>query len=422
MISRLYRFFLYPFAFVLLQIVRPFLNEKARKMVEDKNQSFFEIKNQTPEWIAARKPFWIHAASGEIEYARPVIRELKNKYPDIPVIVTFSSPSAKKILRTLADVDAWGALPWDFQKNCTEFLEKWQPRCWLIARTDVWPVMAEACHQKKIPSLLFSATFASNSSRLSGPSAEVTRWALNELSEIFCVSQEDVNQVERLQLQTPVHVHGDTRFDQVFHRLEHPKAIKKELRPGNGTKVLVAGSTWPEDEKVLLPAFAIAKGRCRMILAPHEIHEHHMGPLEEQLRSLGLTYCKYSQASSWQQEDVLIVDQVGVLAELYTWGSFAFVGGSFKKQVHSVMEPLAAGLPVLVGPLHHNNREALLFKERTLVGQKVVTEVTDITDTAMQLTQLIENLPPSFSAALRIELSQHRNSSHKVVEWCSKYI
>lgn len=421
MINSLYRFFLYPLAFGLLQVLRPFMNEKTRRMIEDKNNNFFEIKNQSAEWIAGKKPFWIHAASGEIEYARPVIRELKNKFPDIPIIVTFSSPSAKKILKALADVDAWGSLPWDFEKDCDAFLEKWRPRCWLIARTDVWPVMAECCHKKEIPSLLFSATFASNSSRLSGPSAKVTAWALNQLSEIHCVSELDVKQLDRLLLQVPIHVGGDTRFDQVFHRLQHPKPIKKELHPTSGTKVLIAGSTWPEDEKVLLHAFSDVKSHCKLIIAPHEIHESHLKPLTEELKSLGLSYCLYSTAVTWHHEDVLIIDQVGVLAEIYTWGSFAFVGGSFRKQVHSVMEPLAAGLPVIVGPYHHNNREALVFKEKIIGSQKVVTEVTDIASMATVFSQILENLPATFSTSLRHELSQHMHSSQSVVEWCAKH-
>lgn len=415
----LYRYLLYPFAFVILQILRPVLGKKARQMVLDKNAHFFEVKNQTTEWIASHRPFWIHAASGEIEYARPVIRELKKRFPEIPVIVTFSSPSAKKIIKSLGDVDAWGTLPWDFESDCRAFIEKWNPRCWLIARTDVWPVMASVCHEKNVPSLLFSATFAANSSRLCGASAKITTWALNQLSEIYCVSNEDVEQLERLQLQIPVHVHGDSRFDQVFYRLQHPKPLKKELRPLEGTAVLVAGSTWPEDEKILLPAFATLKKNCKMILAPHEIHENHMKALESELTSLGLTYCKYSSASAWNQEDVLIIDQIGILAEVYTWGSFAFVGGSFKKQVHSVMEPLAAGLPVLIGPYHQNNREALVFKAKQIAGFTAVAEARDSEDLAAKMSVLIMK-HADFRAELLQELSQHMNSSHSVVEWCAK--
>lgn len=420
MIEGLYRRLLYPFAFFILQLFRPLLGKKAKQMVLDKNEHFFEVKTQNAEWIASRRPFWIHAASGEIEYARPVIRELKNRFPDVPVIVTFSSPSAKKIIKSLADVDAWGSLPWDFEDDCLEFLDKWHPRCWLIARTDVWPVMASICRKKNIPSLLFSATFAENSSRLSGVSAKVTTWALNELSEIHCVSDDDVQQLKRLPLQTPVYVRGDSRFDQVFYRLQHPKQIKQELRPQGNSAVLVAGSTWPEDEKVLLPAFATVKKNCKMILAPHEIHEDHMKVLESELKARGLTYCKYSSATQWQAEDVLIIDQVGILAEIYTWGSIAFVGGSFRKQVHSVMEPLAAGLPVVVGPFHHNNREALLFKAKKAAGLPVVQEVTDSESMAAHLSLISENRSSLFREELNKELSKYLNSSLSVVQWCEQ--
>jgi 3-deoxy-D-manno-octulosonic-acid transferase len=423
-IEGLYRFFLYPFAFFILQTLRPFLGKKAKQMVADKNSNFFEVKNQTAEEIASKGPFWIHAASGEIEYARPVIRELKRTYPEIPIIVTFSSPSAKKIIKGLADVDAWGSLPWDFESDCNEFLKKWRPRCWLIARTDVWPVMASCCHKKQIPGLLFSATFATNSSRLKRLSAKITSWALNNLSEIHCVSDEDVVQLKRLNLQVPVQVRGDSRFDQVFYRLQHPKPLKKGLRPSSSDKVLVAGSTWPEDEKILLPAYATLnnslKNNCKMILAPHEIDESHMKSVEDQLRALSLNFCKYSTASSWTDEKVLIIDQIGILAELYTWGTFAFVGGSFRKQVHSVMEPLAAGLPVMVGPYHHNNREALLFKEKSVDGQPVVTEVSDVESMSSQLAMLLTKLPPSFSSSLHQELTQHLHSSRSVAAWCGQ--
>lgn len=416
----LYRMFFYPLAYVVLQVLRPFLKGKTRQMIEDKNKSFFEIKKGTAADIATQKPFWIHAASGEIEYARPILRALKNKFPQIPVIITFSSPSAKKILQGLTEVDAWGSLPWDFPAECEQFLEKWQPRAFLIARTDVWPVMAEKCRQKNIPSLLFAATFAANSSRLKGPSAKITRWALNQLAEIHCVSTEDLQQVQILQLKTPVKVMGDTRFDQVFHRLQHPKPVKKELAPSKGTPVLVAGSTWPEDEKVLLPSFAKIKNSCKMILAPHEIHESHLSGLEKSLRELGLNVCRYSQSSQWQDQEVLILDQMGILAELYTWGSFAFVGGSFKKQVHSVMEPLAAGLPVIVGPYHQNNREALHFKSIRVNDFNVVTEVNDIAEMSAAFEKVLENMPSSFHANLRHELSQHMHSSEAVVDWCTQ--
>lgn len=388
-------------------------------MIEDKNHGVFIFKNNTEAAkLAQGRPFWIHASSGEIEYARPVIRELKKNFPEVPLVVTFSSPSAKKILSGLSEVDAWGPLPWDQKKSCQAFLEKWQPRSCLIARTDVWPVMAETCREKAIPSLLFSATFASNSSRLRGLSARVTTWALNQLTEIHCVSAEDVKELQGLSLRVPVQIHGDTRFDQVFHRLQHPKAVKTELKPSGTLPVLVTGSTWEEDERVLIPAVKALQGRCKWILAPHEVDGSHLNSICAELENAGLRYCRYSTAKVWGEEDVLLVDQVGILAELYLWGTLAFVGGSFRKQVHSVMEPLAAGLPVVVGPYHQNNREALVFKEKTLAERRVVTVVQSAEEMTTALLDLLAKPAEEFSAALRQELAQHQHASLDVVAWC----
>jgi 3-deoxy-D-manno-octulosonic-acid transferase len=420
MIAAGYRYFFYPLAFLLLQSLRPFLNDKTKEMIADKNGDFFCVSpGRSRTEIAELRPFWIHAASGEIEYARPVIRELRKQFPRVPVIVTYSSPSAKKILQGLPEIAAWGALPWDQRSRCRAFLQAWRPRCLLIARTDVWPVMAETCRREKIPSLLFSATFAENSSRLDGISGRITTWALNSLREIQCVSQEDLQQLGRLPVRTPVRVCGDTRFEQVFYRLENPKPLKESLRPA-ATAVLVAGSTWPEDEQVLIPAFRSVKSRCKLVLAPHEIQSAHLEAIEALLCQNGLTFCRYSRASEWKTEDVLIVDEVGILAELYTWGTFSFVGGSFRKQVHSVMEPLAAGLPVLVGPFHANNREALEFKNQRCEDYPIVQEVKTSAELALCLENSIRKIPASFAAALKQTLAENRSSTENVIRWCEQ--
>lgn len=416
----LYRYFLYPLAFLILQLLRPFLNSKTQEMIRDKkHQQFKNSEGLSSEQIRAARPFWIHAASGEIEYARPVIRELRKRYPLIPVLVTYSSPSAKKMLTNLDGVSAWGPLPWDFQDDCEKFLKLWQPRCLLIARTDVWPVMAESCYRFKIPSLLFSATFAENSSRLRGLSAEVTKWALNKLSAVHCVSDEDVYELQKLKLTVPVSVQGDTRFDQVFHRLQNPRNLNIAARPRTTKPVLVAGSTWPEDEAVVIAAYLRLKSSIRLILVPHEVDEDHLARIETTLTDHGVPYHRYSKVGKAPaaEDSVLIVDQVGILAELYTWGHLAFVGGSFRKQVHSVMEPLAVGLPVFVGPYHHNNREALVFKKIGLSTQPAVSEVSDPTDLVEKISNFIGQPTENFGIWLKGQVLNRSHSSEAVLAW-----
>lgn len=421
-----YKYLVVPLVYGLFQLARPLLRGKLREMVEDKNQGFWKINSSlSAVELAAARPFWIHAASGEIEYARPVIRELKRQFPQVPILVTYSSPSAKKILTGLSEVDAWAALPWDFTGSLRCFFKKWNPRVLLFARTDVWPVLIETATENEIPSLLFSATFADNSSRLKGLTRYLTQHTLNRLTEIHCVAAEDLANLKSLHLTTPLFVTGDTRFDQVFHRLENPKALKSELMPSPEEFIFIAGSTWPEDEKVLIPALAGLKNlHLKTIMAPHETTPEHLKHLEQNLAHHGLKHIRYSEASQWPADAVLIVDQVGILAELYTWADVAFVGGSFKKQVHSVMEALAAGLPVLVGPYHRNNREALFYQKKNFSSGMVVQVVHSSEDIVILLQRMKkkQEQSPQIKEEIRGEIGKNRHSTSRLISAIEKKI
>lgn len=423
----LYKHLIAPLAYVLLQVLRPLTSGKLREMIEDKNHRLTHLKSadRTEEEIRKAQPFWIHAASGEIEYARPVIRELKRLYPEIPLLVTYSSPSAKKILDSIHEIDAWAALPWDLSFDVKAFLARWNPRVILYSRTDVWPVLSQICRQQKIPAILFSATFADNSSRLKGLTRYLTRYSLNQLSSIHCVTEQDVQNLKPLVLSTALTVTGDTRFDQVFHRLENPKPLKNLLIPRPEDFVFIAGSTWPEDEAVLLPALARLQGSgSKVILAPHETGTEHLAHLEKEMQRLGISYVRYSQTETWRMDEVLLVDQVGLLAELYTWGDIAFIGGSFRKQVHSVMEALAAGLPVLVGPYHMNNREALLYQRKHFSSGMIV----QIVHTSEDIFVLVERLKKKqghlaqIKSEIRLEVEKNRHSTLKVIAEIQRWI
>lgn len=418
----LYKIIIVPCAYLILQIARPFLRGKLRDLIEDKNKGFYKITSPDIDEgnIAQARPYWIHAASGEIEYARPIIRELKKQDPHIPILVTYSSPSAKKILAGIPEIDVWGALPWDFEFLIRGFIKKWNPRVLLFSRTDVWPVLASVAKKEKLPTILFSATFAENSSRLKGLTRILTRFTLSHLSEIHCVSTEDIENVQTLDLQVPMVVSGDTRFDQVFHRLENPKALKNVLIPSPEDFVFIAGSTWPEDEAVLIPALEKLKGlhtHVKVIIAPHETTPSHLENIERKLKDCGLSSLRYSQTESWPAGAILLIDQVGILAELYTWSDIAFIGGSFKKQVHSVMEALAAGLPVMVGPYHHNNREALLYQKKNFSSGMIV-QVIHSPDDIVVLLQRMKKRQSQFSQVkeeIRAEVGKNRNSTLRVL-------
>lgn len=410
----LYRFVLYPLAYVLFQAGGLVGGEKWRRLLRAKNSGAFHFNRLDEEKIRAARPFWIHAASGEIEYARPVLRELKTQFPDVPIVVTYGSVSAIRILDRLTEVDAWGPVPWDTRHSVRGFLKRFQPRALLIARTDVWPAMIDTVHRENIPSLLFAATFAAESSRLQGFARILTARALRQLSAIHVVSTEDRDLLRDFDVDEKITVAGDTRFDQVFHRLANAQPLPADLAP-KAKPVFVAGSTWPEDEAQLLPAFA-KRPDWTLLLAPHEIGAHRLEALEGELRKLGLESQRFSAGGPWTKR-VLLLDRIGILAELYTWADLTFVGGSFRKQVHSVMEPLAAGRRVIVGPCHLNNREAIAFRNVNVGGKPAVIAVDGTTEflAALDDPGLREG-----ATALRNAVEARRGATPEVLKWCSR--
>lgn len=336
------------------------------------------------DWPEFRsRPLWVHAASGEFEYAKSVIRELKTRHPELPIVVTYFSPTFARAVENFPGVDLALPLPLDLPGPCRTFLDRVQPRALLIARTDFWPEMLAQVRQRRIPIRVFSYT------QRESKATWLTRLQLSWIDEVDCASSDDLELLKPLRLPSRLHALGDTRYDQVHYRLRHPKRLSAELKPL--APALVAGSTWSEDERVLLPALAplLRDGQLKLILVPHEPTPAHVDALKAQLKRLGLTWSLYSEERAWDDRHVLLVDRVGVLAELYLWADLAFVGGSFRRGVHSVMEALGAGALTFVGPKHVNNREAVEFQKVNLEGLPAVVCASSSDDLRTTVTRAL---------------------------------
>lgn len=355
------------------------------------------------------RPVWIHASSGELEYARPLIREIQSLYPHIPLLVTHTSSSSLKALEGLP-VTAIGVSPLDEKSEVEKFLSQTNPRACLIARTDLWPQMIESLSQKNIPVYLFSATFSSGMQKASWASRQILGPALAQVKKIYFVSTADSRFCQDLYPSTTGEIFGDTRYDQVFFRLQSAQSLSLPRYE----KTLIAGSTWEEDESVLIPAAAeLKKQNFKWIWVPHEVHPELLQKLQKALRAQNLNSILFSQISSgfsWNDTDILIVDKVGILASLYSYAQVAFIGGSFRRQVHSVMEALAAGCPVVVGPHHHNNREALEFKS---LGY--VRETQNSQELTKAFTDFYQN-GPRLSEDLQKQMQTRKGATKKLIQ------
>lgn len=354
-ITFFYRMIFVPVSAIALFLVLPF-HRKIRETLG------LRMKPRLwPDWAGSAKILWIHAASGEFEYAKPLIKKWRQAHPDWKIYVTYFSPTYRWSVENFPGVDACGPLPLDLPGPMEQFVRKLKPTVLAVARTDLWPELGQACRRNKVPVILFSAT-RSALKKWEKWAAFAIRWRYQNADHILTVSDSDREQLLQLHLDRPIEALGDTRYDQVIERLANPKPV--ELPARCHAPVLICGSTWEPDEKTIIAASRdlLVAGRLSLILVPHEPTEPHLKSLERRLRGEGLESIRFSGMRHWDGRTVLLVDKVGILAELYANADLALVGGSFTRSVHSVMEPLAAGLVTIVGPYHRNNREAIEFQ------------------------------------------------------------
>lgn len=374
-----------------------------------------------PNWIGQAPTLWIHCASGEFEYAKPLLREWKKLHPDWKICVSYFSPSFKDVIEKTKEVDLSFPLPFDLPGPMHSLFKKIKPECVAISRTDLWPQMLNCCQKNQVPAILFSAT-CSLKTRWIQYLSPILRWRYQGLTQIYCVSEEDQKNLKKIGLKCPIKTLGDTRYDQVIHRLSLNRRVKSPPSlDSENSLTLVAGSTWPEDENVVIPSCApfIKQNKLRLIVVPHEPTPNHLSDLKKLCKQNQLEWQLYSQMDSnlttkqkpdldlgeqpiAKQAKVILVDQVGLLAEAYKWGQIAFVGGSFKKSVHSVMEPLAAGKITFVGPYHHNNREALEFKTKRLI-LIMETKTTTEKEMSTQMTAQLNLVQPKMTMVQEID-------------------
>jgi 3-deoxy-D-manno-octulosonic-acid transferase len=315
----------------------------------------------------ARRPLvWMHAPSvGEGLQARPVIERLRARRPDVQIAYTFFSPSAEGFARRLG-ADFCDYLPFDTAADARAALDALRPAALVFSKLDVWPTLAEHAAMRGVRLALISATLPESSARRSTIGALLLRDAYGALDAVGAVSGEDAARLAALGVRAGrMTVTGDARYDEAWaHAVsaEHQLALLGPLRSARPT--LVAGSTWPGDETPLFEAWRTVRERlpeARLVIAPHEPVPAHLGPIARWAAGAGLRCATLADPAAGTA-DIVLVDRVGVLGDLYALATVAYVGGGFHAAgLHSVIEPAAFGAPVLFGPRHSASRDAALL-------------------------------------------------------------
>ncbi len=395
--------------FFVVRILLPLLNG-----VNDKVARGYQLRqpqNGKLPWLVPPKslrPLWIHCASGEFEYALPVIREIKKNNPLQKILVSYFTPTYVERMMAEPLVDFVVPAPWDESGVIKEFIDHHQPAALLFARTDVWFEMSRQCSLHKIPVIVFSMTFQK---KINLMLQIFLRWRWQFVDNFWVVSERDATQLKSLLPKAHIEVAGDSRYDQCLYRLSQNKTLPFTIQEST-RKLIVAGSTWPEDEAVLAPTIANT-ALLRWIVVPHETTSTHLSQLEQRLKAQQIDFVRSSHITVWDGTQVLIVDQVGLLAELYRFADMSFVGGSFRKQVHSVMESLACGCLTFVGPFYKNNREAIEFSSEfssefspEFSSENTQMAAVQVVNNSQELTRGIEHFATYWTASHRNELKE----------------
>ena len=314
----------------------------------------------------SRPLLWMHAPSvGEGLQARPVLERMSETRPDVQLAYTFFSPSAEQFASRLS-VDFRDYLPFDATPAVRDALRAIEPTALVFSKLDVWPTLTREAAARGVRLGLISATLAETSSRRSGIASVLLREAYGSLEAVGAIDASDAERLVELGARREViEVTGDTRYDQVWARASAATRSGPLLSPlASQRPTLVAGSTWPADERVLLEAWGRVRreiSEARLVIAPHEPVHAHLTSLERWAQSAGLSHARLDSTEA-PMADVVIVDRVGVLGDLYALADVAFVGGGFHAAgLHSVIEPAAFGAPVLFGPRWRMSRDAALL-------------------------------------------------------------
>lgn len=311
---------------------------------------------------------WVHAPSvGEGLQARPVLERMRRRHPALQLAYTYFSPSAEPFGRALETdglADFVDYLPWDTVGEVSRALDALAPTALVFAKLDVWPMLVHVAARRQTRLALVSATLSASSRRRSRIGAAVLRSAYAQLDAVGAIGPEDAQRLSDLGVrESALRITGDTRYDQVWARAQGVDRTAPPVAPLISPRcaTLVAGSTWPPDERVVLSGWSQLRAHfptLRLVVAPHEPTPARLASLEQWASDHGHWWARLTTGDV-ASSDVVLVDRVGILGALYAAADIAFVGGGFHSAgLHSVIEPAAFGAPVLFGPHYGSSPDA----------------------------------------------------------------
>lgn len=387
-------------------------NDKARQWVDGRRGIFVKLEAALKEVDRSKTPvIWFHASSlGEFEQGRPIIESFRQAYPQYKILLTFYSPSGYAVRKNWDQADWIFYLPLDTPGNARRWMDIVQPAAAIFIKYDFWFNFLACLRERKIPVYFVSALFR--------PSQHFFKWyggwfrdQLPAVTRFFVQNRASAQLLEGIGV-TNVTLTGDTRFDRVYAIASQKHSFPLIEQFIGSKRVFIGGSTWGDDEAVLIPLIRNNNLDLKFILAPHDTSPGRIQSIMAQLDRSVITYSDMNQDNAGQA-DVLIIDSVGILAQLYQYATLAFIGGGFGTAIHNIQEPITYGVPVFFGPRYHKFKEAV-----DLIARGGVFCVTSTGELAATAARLLAD-PQEYqrvSGLCRNYVDENRGATEKIMQ------
>ena len=327
-------------------------NSKIKLGVIGRKETFNKLKNSIG---VNDKTIWVHCASlGEYEQGLPLFIELKNKYPEDKLILSFFSPSGYEAKKDSSIADVVVYLPLDKPSNCTIFLDLVRPNLAVFVKSEIWPNYLNEIEKRKIKSILICAVYNHSQMRFN-----LLQRAILKFDCVFTQDEKSTKLFKSIGHNNVI-CSGDTRYDRVSLSKNLDEEVKYIKEFTNNNNCLIAGSTWMNDEKIIVDYINNSDSDLKYIIAPHEINEGQINNLKSAINKKTILFSEMNKVNV-KSATVIIVNNIGNLSKLYKYASLAYIGGGFNGEgkLHNSLEAAVFGLPIVIGQYYSKFPEAI---------------------------------------------------------------
>lgn len=310
---------------------------------------------------------WIHVASlGEFEQGRPIMEKIRSQYPEFKILLTFFSPSGYEVRKNYGGADYIFYMPIDTPRNVRRFLDAAHPEIAIFVKYEFWLNYLRQLKARGVKTYVISSIFRRNSIFFRSYGS-LWRQALDAFDQIFVQNEESRALLHEIGFDNVI-MAGDTRFDRVAAITEAAQRIDAVETFRGDSRLFVAGSTWRPDEDILLTLIN-DNPQIKFVIAPHEMDEARISRIIACTRGGAVRYTQYD-GKLHAGCQVMILDTVGILASVYRYASWAYIGGGFGVGIHNTLEAATFALPIAFGPNYRKFKEA-----RDMVALGAATKV-----------------------------------------------